>query len=129
MTNPPRFPRRALVAALLAGGGLAGATLLPAPAQAYWRGGVWIGVTPAVPYYPPPVYAPPPVYVAPPPVYTPPPVYAPPPVYSAPPAYAGPAYGSTCYAGFYTCRLPQQQRVGSGCSCPGLGAPSYGTVH
>lgn len=38
-------------------------------------------------------------------------------------------YGYVCYAGFYRCTLPAQYPVGSQCSCPGLGAPSYGTVH
>lgn len=37
-------------------------------------------------------------------------------------------YGGTCYAGFYVCQLPQSLPIGSGCSCPGLGAPSYGSV-
>ncbi len=39
-----------------------------------------------------------------------------------------PGYGTACYAGFYMCRLPQQAPTGSQCSCPGIGAPSYGTV-
>ncbi|MBV9782206.1 MAG: hypothetical protein JO264_00145 [Acidisphaera sp.] len=56
---------------LLKGAAVAAALLLPltisSHANAWWRGGVWIGVAPA-PYY----YAPQPVYVAPPPV-----VYAP----------------------------------------------------
>ena len=43
-------------------------------------------------------------------------------------ADAAPGYGYTCYAGVYVCRLPQQIPVGTQCSCPGLGAPSYGTV-
>ena len=38
------------------------------------------------------------------------------------------AYGVTCYAGVYTCQLPQQLPVGTQCSCPGLGAPSFGNV-
>jgi hypothetical protein len=37
--------------------------------------------------------------------------------------------GYTCYAGVYTCRLNAQFPIGTQCSCPGLGAPSYGTVH
>ncbi len=37
-------------------------------------------------------------------------------------------YGSTCYAGAYVCQLGQQVPVGSQCTCPGLGAPSYGDV-
>ena len=42
----------------------------------------------------------------------------------APQAYAS----SYCYAGFYQCALPAAQPAGSPCACPGLGAPSYGTV-
>ena len=38
-------------------------------------------------------------------------------------------YGYVCAAGVYQCRLPQQVRVGEHCSCPGLGAPSFGYVH
>ena len=47
------------------------------------------------------------------------------------PVAAGPPspYGYTCYAGVYTCRLTAQYPVGSPCQCPGIGAPSYGTVH
>jgi hypothetical protein len=47
---------------------------------------------------------------------------------TAAPAPAQVAYGSTCYAGVYTCQLPQSIPVGAQCSCPGLGAPSYGNV-
>ncbi len=36
--------------------------------------------------------------------------------------------GYTCSAGIYTCRLNAQFPIGTQCSCPGLGAPSYGTV-
>ena len=43
-------------------------------------------------------------------------------------ADAAPGYGYTCYAGVYVCRLPQQIPVGTQCSCPGIGAPSFGTV-
>lgn len=46
----------------------------------------------------------------------------------APPGSVGYGYGYTCYAGFYTCTLPAQGPVGSPCSCPGIGAPSYGTI-
>ncbi len=58
----------------------------------------------------------------------------------APAPYAGPpagygqgprgpvAYGSTCSAGVYTCALAQNLPLGAPCSCPGLGAPSYGNV-
>ncbi len=99
--------------------GLCAATvLLPAAAQARVFVGIGLGF--------PPVYAPPPVYYAPPPVYYgPPPVaYAPPPPYTpAPPGYSG-----TCYAGVYTCAAPPNLPPGSQCACPGIGAPSYGTV-
>ncbi len=37
-------------------------------------------------------------------------------------------YGYVCHAGFYQCTLPQQVPLGTRCSCPGLGAPSYGRV-
>jgi len=43
-------------------------------------------------------------------------------------AGVAPGYGYRCYAGVYMCRLPQQVPLGAECSCPGLGAPSYGTV-
>ncbi len=103
MTNPGRLARRTLIAATAATMGALG---LAAPAHAFWRGGV---------FFPAPV-----VVVGPPPVY-----YAPPPaVVYAPPA----PFGATCYAGVYACRLPALQPVGSGCACPGIGAPSYGSV-
>lgn len=38
------------------------------------------------------------------------------------------ALGSTCYAGIYTCPAPGAQPVGAPCSCPGIGAPSFGNV-
>jgi hypothetical protein len=124
-----RASRLALAAAAL---GAAGALALPSDAQAYWRGGVWVGVGGGPFYYaPPPVYVPPPVYYAPPPVvYAPPP----PPDYTPAPQLApqntqATAYGYTCYAGNYTCALPQSGPVGSTCSCPGIGAPSYGSIH
>ena len=37
-------------------------------------------------------------------------------------------YGYTCFAGAYQCRLGGQLPVGTECTCPGVGAPSYGTV-
>jgi hypothetical protein len=117
-------------------GALAAATLVPLSAQAWWRGGFFIGapivVAPPAYYYPPyyaaPYYAPP-GYV--PPAYYPPaaPAYTPIPQDSQNKAsQANAPYGSTCYAGFYVCPAPSSTHVGSGCSCPGLGAPSYGTV-
>lgn len=33
-----------------------------------------------------------------------------------------------CFAGFYQCVLPAPGQVGAPCSCPGLGAPSYGSI-
>jgi len=128
-----------LACAAALGGMMAAAT----PAQAWWRGGVWIGVPPVVvgapgydpyyypPYYPyPPAYYPPPAYPA--PAYPAPAYPAPAPAPAPAPqpqANAGPvSYGSTCYAGFYVCAAPGNTAVGAGCSCPGLGAPSYGTV-
>ena len=35
--------------------------------------------------------------------------------------------GSTCAAGFYVCPVTPGP-LGAPCSCPGLGAPSYGTI-
>ncbi len=43
-------------------------------------------------------------------------------------AGAAPGYGYTCYAGVYVCRVPQQIPVGTRCSCPGIGAPSFGRI-
>ncbi len=38
------------------------------------------------------------------------------------------AIGYQCYAGAYICNLPAPGPIGTGCSCPGLGAPSFGVV-
>lgn len=47
-----------------------------------------------------------------------------------PPGTQSPAgYGSVCKAGVYSCHTPYAVPLGSPCSCPGLGAPSYGNVH
>jgi hypothetical protein len=35
-------------------------------------------------------------------------------------------YGRFCYAGAYSC--PASGPVGAQCACPGLGAPSYGSI-
>ncbi len=35
--------------------------------------------------------------------------------------------GTTCFAGNYTCQVPPGP-VGTQCSCPGLGAPSFGSI-
>ena len=45
-----------------------------------------------------------------------------------PQSAAAPGYGYSCSAGVYVCQLPEQVALGSPCSCPGLGAPSYGSV-
>ncbi len=46
-------------------------------------------------------------------------------------AYAPPQNGeyagSTCAAGFYVCQVPLGP-LGAQCSCPGLGAPSFGVI-
>ncbi len=39
-----------------------------------------------------------------------------------------PPYGSMCYAGPYVCRMQASAPLGASCTCPGLGAPSYGQV-
>ena len=112
-------------AGLLMGAALGLAALSP-PAAARVFVGLGFGV-PLAPFYAPPVYAPP-VY-APPPVYYPPPAayYAPPPVaYAPPPVSYAPRPGGICYAGVYTCAADQPP--GSQCSCPGIGARSYGVV-
>jgi hypothetical protein len=36
--------------------------------------------------------------------------------------------GITCHAGTYVCQLPAYGPIDAPCSCPGLGAPSYGTI-
>jgi hypothetical protein len=48
------------------------------------------------------------------------------PVQMPPPGQA--YFSSQCFAGFYQCVLPAPGQVGAPCSCPGLGAPSYGTI-
>ena len=125
MTNPGRLARRTLLAAAAA---TVSALGLAAPAHAYWRGGVFSA--PLVVIGPPAYYAPPPAFV-----YASPPLVVPAPASVAPaaiPGRAGPAtpfpLGATCYAGVYACRLPALQPAGSGCACPGIGAPSYGWV-
>ncbi len=94
--------------------------LVPSPAQAWWRGGFFVG---APFYYPPPVYyPPPPVYYPPPPVY-----YAPPPAaYVAPGTAYAAQPGRTCFAGSYTCPLGANVPAGAGCSCPTGRGNAYG---
>ena len=101
----------AAFAALVALSGCVGA---PAP------GPVSYAPSGAPPGYAPPGYAPP-GYA--PPGYAPQGGYA-----QQPPVGQQVALGATCYAGVYTCALPQALPVGAQCSCPGLGAPSYGNV-
>ena len=171
MTNTGYFLLRGAALAILAG-----AAVLPSSAQAWWRGGVFIGgpivVGPPVVAYPQP-YAYPPAYYAPgyPPAYYAPGYAPPPPAY--PQGYQQPneqqpneqqpgeqqpgeqqqseqqqpngqqepvqtpspelsqantPFGSTCYAGVYVCAAPAQTHIGVGCSCPGIGAPSFGVV-
>ena len=108
-----------------------GSVALPSEANAWWRGGVVVGVVPPPVYFGPPVFYPPPVVYAPPPVvYAPPPpsAYVPPGAYTPPSAYAPPgAPGTTCYAGRYICPLPQPFAPGSTCSCPdNFGRRAYG---
>jgi hypothetical protein len=123
--------------------GLAGACVLPAAAQAGWHGGFFIGLPPVVvapapyaypypaypPAYYPPAYAPPPYGYYPPAAYTPAPALTPEQQKAEADREASVPYGRTCYAGFYTCAAPPNTHVGTGCACPGIGAPSYGTVN
>jgi hypothetical protein len=84
------------------------------PAQAWWRGGVFVGVAPlpffvgppvVYPYYPPPYYAPP--------------YYAPGVTYSPIPGNVSPgSSGRSCYAASYVCPLDQNIAPGGACSCP-----------
>lgn len=38
-------------------------------------------------------------------------------------------YGFSCQAGIYNCKLPMKVPLATPCSCPGIGAASYGNVH
>ncbi len=106
-------------AALLA---LAGATLLPAGAQAYWRGGFFFGL--------PGVYLAPPFGYPYPPVYSPAPLYmAPPPAYSMPFDGGPPPAGQACYAGRWVCPLDRLTPIGDACSCPGNGGRIWGRAN
>jgi hypothetical protein len=113
---------------------LAGAFLVPAPAKAWVSFGFALPpvvIAPAYPYpypYYPPAY--PPGYYAPPPppaqgqAQTQAPAQSPAPQLSQNQV----PYGAMCYAGNYTCAAAPYSHVGSVCSCPGWGAPSFGTV-
>ncbi len=113
---------------------LAGVLLMAQPAKAW----VVIGLPPVVFGAPLVPYAPYPGYYYGPGYYPPPYAYPPPAASSAPPATSQPAqpqmsqantpYGTTCYAGVYTCAAPYASHVGTTCACSGIGAPSYGTV-
>jgi len=85
-----------------------------APAHAWWRGGVFVGVAP-VPF----LVGPPVVY---PPYYYPPAYYPPPVTYTPAPS----APGRACYAGTYVCPLDQAVPSGSSCSCPTNGGGRAG---
>ena len=113
MKTASLFRRLALAALMLV---TVSAIVSPSPAQAWWRGGLWVGVAPPL-YFAPPVYVPPPVYYAPPPM-----AYAPPPFYVSPP----PRYSSTCYAGVYTCPMQSAGPLGTPCSCPAERGRAYG---
>jgi hypothetical protein len=45
------------------------------------------------------------------------------------PVATAPGNGATCYAGAYVCPLTTPGPVGATCTCPGLGAPSYGVIN
>jgi hypothetical protein len=64
--------KRLGTAAVVAGLATVGVAAVPHDANAWWRGGVGVGI-----WVPPVVVAPPPVYVAPPVAYAPPPGYYP----------------------------------------------------
>ncbi len=123
-----------------------GGVVMPHPALAWWRNGVWIPGPPPVyrppprPYYGPgyaprPYYYAPPVVVAPPPVYyAPPPViYAappPPPVYYPPPTPAPAApVARACYTPTISCPMEVPRAPGSTCYCSdSTGDRSYGNA-
>jgi hypothetical protein len=113
---------------------IGGAAFAATPAEAWWHGGVFIGLPPVVvgpapyPYYYPPYYYPPAYYPPYPYAYPPPPPPAAAPAPSQAPGNGKVAYGATCYAGVYHCAAPSYTPIGETCSCPGIGAPSYGSV-
>jgi hypothetical protein len=112
--------------------------VVPTPALAWWRNGVWVGgpgYYPYRPYYGPrPYYYAPPIVVAPPPVYYAPPpvVYAappPPPVYYPPQPLTYPVAARTCYAPPLNCPMEVPRSPGSACYCSdSTGNRSYGTA-
>jgi hypothetical protein len=112
------------------------AAVAPSSAHAYWRGGIWYGVGPVLPFYPPVVVAPPVVYAPPPVIYAPPPqpgFAVTPPGFAGADGPAGPApeqtaAGPSCYAGAYVCPLRNATPVGAACSCPGNNGRVSGSV-
>ena len=140
---PPVMVGRARMMALAFVTGAAaltvGGVVVPKPAMAYWRGGVWIagpGYYPYRGYYGPrPYYYAPPIVVAPPPVYYAPPpvVYAappPPPVYYPPPVVRYGDAARTCYAPPLNCPMEVARSPGSTCYCSDqTGNRAYGTAH
>ena len=118
-------PRAALVRATLLV--LAGMALLPAGAQAYWRGGYFFGF-PAVdvapsPFSYPPAYYPQPVFAAPAPIVAVPPPFTPR-VYGEPPPAA-----QACYTQPWVCPLDRATAVGDSCSCPVDGGRVWGRAN
>lgn len=105
---------------------------IPQNADAWWRGGVFMGISPAPfvwgpHYWGPRYYAP--YYYAPPVVAYPPPIYAPPPAYVPAPSYSTPrASGPACYAGQYVCPLARPAPAGADCTCPSEGGRVPGRV-
>jgi hypothetical protein len=92
--------RSAVLAAAALG---AVAVSAPSPALAWYRGGVFVGISPF------------PVIVGPPVVYAPPPYYAYPP---PPVAYTPVPPGRSCYTATFACPLSPSIAPGTNCSCP-----------
>ena len=137
-SDPVPTTRPTLCRLLPALGVAAGLALLPAPARAWFVGGIGFGVPIFVGPPPPPVYFAPP-YPYPPPYAVAPPYGAGYPPEGAPVAAQSPlgqAGGATqsvpgmaCSTGAYVCPLPSAGRVGARCSCPAeSGGRAYGTI-
>ena len=138
MIGSAKLARRVRVVAAM-GALLLLSQLVTAPAEAWWRRGVWVTVPGPVLVGPPAYYPPPPAYYPPPPVYYAPPsmVYAQPPVYAPPPGYVPgalppPAYatrpGRTCYVIAQSCPLNAEYPPGTTCACPAGRGTVYGKV-
>jgi hypothetical protein len=143
MSQQRGVPQRArmMATAVLAGAAVLAISgvVVPKPAMAWWRGGVWVagpGYYPYRPYYGPrPYYYAPPIVVAPPPTYYAPPpvVYAappPPPVYYPPSPSPYPVVAArTCYAAVLSCPMEVPRAPGSACYCSdAAGGRSYGSA-